>query len=76
VPAVFVHEPDAVEDLHCLVRVQRGHHLRERVQIPVDELAQAPVVIDCACPRAPRDEQLEAGNAEGVLDVDGHEADP
>jgi hypothetical protein len=33
------------------------------------------VVVDRARPRAPRDEQLEAGNAEGVLDVDGHEAD-
>ena len=73
--AVFVYEPDCVEHLHRLVRVEASEHLRDRVQVPVDELAEPAVVVDRARSRAPRDEQFESGYAEGVLNVHGHEAD-
>src|SRR5580765_3614664 len=74
--AVVVHEPDGVEHLHRLVRVERRHDLRDRVEVAVDELAEAPVVVHGARPGATADEELEGRDAEGVLDVHRDEADP
>src|SRR5207249_3291590 len=44
--------------------------------VPVEELTQAPVVVDGAGARTPGDKQLEPGDAEGVLNVDRDQADP
>src|SRR5262249_35063097 len=74
-PAALAEEVDAVEDLHRLMRVHRRHDLGDRVEVPVDERAEAPVVVDRTGARAARDEELEARDAEGVLDVDEDEAD-
>ena len=71
-----VDEPDGVEDLHRLVRVERRDDLRDCVQVSVEEFAQPPVVVDRARAGASSHEQLEAGDAEGVLDVHGDQADP
>ena len=45
-------------------------------EVAVDELAEPPVVVDRARSRPAADEELEAGDAERVLDVDGEQADP
>ena len=55
VPPLRVDEPGRVEDLHRLVRVECRDDLGDRAEVPVDELAEAPVVVGRA-----RDEQLEA----------------
>ena len=73
---VGVHEPDGVEHLHRLVRVQGGDDLRDRVEVAVDELAEAAVVVDGPRPGAAAHEELEGRDAERVLDVDRDEADP
>jgi hypothetical protein len=75
-PPFRVHEQDAVEDLERLVRVERGDDLRDRVQVPVDELAEPARVVQGARPRAAGDEELEPGRAERVLDVDDDEREP
>ena len=71
VQAVLVHEPGSVEDLHRLVRVECRDDLRDRAEVPVDELAEPAVVVGRA-----RDEQLEVRGAEGVLGVDREQRDP
>ena len=71
-----VDEQRAVEDLERLVRVERGHDLRERAEIAVDELAEPPRVVERSRPGAAGDEELEAGRAERVLHVDDDERDP
>ena len=73
--ALVVDEPDGVEDLHRLMRVEARHDLRDRAEVAVDELAEPAVVVDRAGARATADEELEARDAEGVLDVDGEQAD-
>ena len=72
---VGVDEPDRVEDLHRPVRIEAGDDLRDRAEVAVDELAEPPVVVDRARSRPAADEELEARDAERVLDVDGEEAD-
>src|SRR5262245_27854984 len=72
---VHVDEPDRMEDLHRAMRVQAGHDLGDHTEVAVDELAEPPVVSDGARARASRDEQLEAWDAERVLDVDRKQAD-
>ena len=72
---MLVDEPDRVEDLHRVVRVEAREDLGDRAEVAVDELAQPAVVVDRAVARAPGDEQLEVGDAEGVLDVHGEQAD-
>src|SRR5262249_49094035 len=42
--------------------------------VPVDELAQPLVVVDRGVAAPPADEELEAGQAERVLDIDADEA--
>ena len=74
--ALVVDEPDGVEDLHRPVRVEAGDDLRDRAEVPVHEVAEAPVVVDRAGAGAAADEELEVGDAERVLDVDGEQADP
>src|SRR6478672_12543857 len=73
---VGVDEPDRVEDLQCAVRIEARDDLRDHTEVAVDELAEPPVVVDRTRSRTPADEELEAGDAERVLDVDGEEADP
>lgn len=65
-----------MEDLKRLVGIERDDRLRDRVQVPVDEGAESPVVVEGARSRATRDEELEAGSAERVLGVDEQETDP
>ena len=72
---LVVHEPHGVKDLHRLVGIERRHDLRYRVQVPEEEVAQAAVVVHGARAGTARDEQLEAGDAERVLDVDRDQAD-
>ena len=76
VPSLAVDQQRAVEDLERLVRVERGHDLRERAEVAVDELADAARVVERPGPRAPGDEELEARRAERVLHVDDDEGDP
>ena len=73
--ALLVDQPDRVEDLHRVVRVEAREDLRDRAEVAVDELAQPAVVVDRAAAGAARDEQLEVRDAEGVLDVHGEQAD-
>jgi hypothetical protein len=72
--AVLVHEPDRVEDLHGAMGVEARHDLRDRAEVAVDEVAETAVVVDGSGSRTPSDEELEARDAEGVLDVDGEQA--
>src|SRR4029453_16284946 len=73
--SLLVDEPERVEDLHRLMGVERRHDLGDRVEVPVDELAEAAVVVDRARAGTACDEELEGGDAERVLDVDGNETD-
>ncbi len=73
--AVLVEQPDGVEDLHRMVRVEAGEDLRDRAEVAVEELAEAAIVVDRPIARAPRDEQLEVRDAERVLHVHGEQAD-
>jgi hypothetical protein len=75
VSTLVVDEVPGVEDLHRLVRVHRRDDARDRIEVLIDELAQAPVVVERARAAAPRDEELELGQTEGVLDVDEHDAE-
>ena len=75
VAAVDVDEVRGVEDLERLMRVERGDDLRDRAQVPVEERAQAPAVVERARSRAAGDEELEAGRAERVLRVHEQETD-
>jgi hypothetical protein len=72
---VAVDEERRVEDLEGLVRVHGDDGLRDRREVPVQEVAQAPTVLQRAHARTARDEELEAGRAEGVLQVDRQQAD-
>ena len=56
--------------------VERGKDLRDRADVAVDELAEAARVVERARAGAAADEELEAGRAERVLDVDDDERDP
>ena len=73
--AVLVDEPDRVEHLHRMVGVEAREDLRDRAKVAVDELAQATIVVNRARAGAPGDEELEAWDAERVLEVDAEEAD-
>src|SRR5438552_3889234 len=73
--ASFVDEPDRVEDLNRVVGIETRKDLRNRAEVAVDELAQTTVVVDSARAGAPPHEELEVGDAERVLDVDGDKAD-
>ena len=74
--AAFVHEIDRVEDLHRMVGVHGRDHPRDRGEVAVEERAQATIVVDRTGAGPAAHEQLEAGDAKGVLDVDGNQADP
>src|SRR5262249_4368277 len=58
------------------VRVEGRHDLGDAPEVPVDERAEARVVLDRAPARAAGHEELELGQAEGVLHVDGEKAHP
>ena len=73
--AFRVHEPQRVEDLRRLVRVERREDLGHGVDVAVEELAEAAVVVDGSSSRAAAHEQFEFRNAERVLHVDEHERD-
>ena len=73
--AVPIDEPDRVEHLHRLVRVEPRQHLRDRPQVPIDELDQPAIVVDRAAARPPGNEQFDVRNAERVLDVDRERTD-
>jgi hypothetical protein len=75
VVSVLVDEPDGMEDLHRLVRVEGRDDGRDRVEVPVKELAEAAAVVDGAGAAAAADEELEVRQAERVLDVDDQQAD-
>ena len=72
---VLVHQPDGVEHLHRMVGVEAREHLGDRAEVPVDELAEPAAVVHRAGAGAAAHEQLEARDAEGVLDVDREQAD-
>src|SRR5204863_9517471 len=55
--------------------VERRHDLGDRIDVPVEELTEAPAVVDGSRPGAPGDEELEARDTERVLHVDRDEAD-
>src|SRR6185503_9699653 len=74
--SLLVDQQRRMEDLEWLVGVQRRKRLRDRTEVPVDELAEPARVVERAGTAAAGDEQLEAGRAERVLDVDGDEGDP
>ena len=63
-----------MEDLERLVRVECDDDLRDRREVAVHELAQAPAVLDGTAARSSGDEELEPGRAERVLEVDGEQA--
>ena len=75
-PTLRVDQKRGVEDLERLVGVERRDDLRQGRQVPVEELAQARVVLERAAARAPGDEELEAGRAERVLHVDEQKTGP
>ena len=64
-----------MEDLERLVRVHGHHGLGDGPEVPIDELAQPPVVVEGSRSRSTGHEQLEPRGAEGVLDVDEQQAD-
>ena len=74
--AVRIDQEHRVEDLHSRMGVEGGMDFGDRGKVAVDEGAQAGIVIDGAASRTPADEQLEIRQAEGVLHVDGQQADP
>ena len=74
--AVRIDQEHRVENLHGRVGVEGGMDCGDRRQVAVDEGAQAGVVLHSAAPRAAADEQLEVRQAEGVLHVDGQQANP
>jgi len=55
--------------------VKAGKDLGDLPEIAIDELTETTVVVDRPGPRSPRDEELEVGDAERVLDVHGEKAD-
>ena len=75
VVAVLVDQPDRVEHLHRVMGVEARNDLRDRSEVAIEELAQATAVVDRARARAAGDEQLEARDAERVLDVDRQQAE-
>jgi hypothetical protein len=64
-----------MEHLHRVVGVEARQDLRDRAEVAVDELAETTVVVDGAGARAPRDEELEVRDTEGVLNIDGEETE-
>ena len=57
------------------MRVEGGGDFSDAAQVPVDELAEADVVLDGAAAGAPADEEIEVRQAEGVLAIDERQAD-
>jgi hypothetical protein len=76
VVAVLVDQPDGVEHLGRVVGVEAGEDLRDRAEVPVQELAEAAGVVDRARARPSGDEELEIRDAERVLDIDQEQAEP
>ena len=74
-PALVVDEPDGMEDLHRLMRVHGRQDASDVSEIAVDELRDAPIVVDRAGARAPCDVELELGKTERVLHVHQQQAD-
>jgi hypothetical protein len=72
---VGVDEEGRVEDLERLMRVERDDCLRDQIEVVVDERAEPAAVVERPRPRTTCHEELEPGRAEGVLGVDGEEAD-
>ncbi len=68
--AVLVHPEGRKENLVREVGVQRRRHVRQRAEVPVDELRDAPAVVHGAAPVAPRHEERALRKAEVLLHVD------
>ena len=73
--AALVDQPDRVENLHRMMGVETRKDLRDLAKVAIEELAQTAVVVNRARPGASRDEELEARDAERVLNVDGEDAE-
>jgi hypothetical protein len=58
-----------------MVRVETRKDLRDLAKVAIEELAQTAVVVNRTRPGASRDEELEVRDAEGVLNVDGEDAE-
>ena len=43
--SLFVNEKDAVEDLHCLMRVHRGAYFGEHIKISIDEFTNPSIIV-------------------------------
>ena len=50
-----------MEDLERLVRVERGEDLRDRAEVPVDELAEAARVVSAPVPERPPTKSSKPG---------------
>ena len=74
--AITVHQEDAMEDLHRMMRIHGRYDLGDVCQVSIDKLAEPPVVIDGSGARSPPDIQLEVRDAEGILHVDHNQAHP
>ena len=74
VRAPLIHDPCRMEHLQGVVGVEARNDLRDRAQVAVHELTQAPVVLHRAGARPPGHEELESGDAERVLHVDHEQA--
>ena len=72
--AGLVDQERRVEDLERLMAVERRDDLRQRGEVPVQEVAQSPAVVQRPRTGAPGDEELEPRGAERVLNVDEQQA--
>jgi hypothetical protein len=58
-----------------MVGIEARKDLRDLSKVAIEELAQTAVVVNRTRPGASRDEELEVRDAEGVLNVDGEDAE-
>jgi hypothetical protein len=72
--ARLVDQERRVEDLERLMAVERRDDLRQRGEVPVQEVTQSPAVVQRPRAGAPGDEELEPRGAERVLNVDEQQA--
>ena len=73
--SVFAEPEGRKEDLECKVGVERRGDVRERAEVPVDELGNAAVVVEGAPPVPPGHVQRPLGKAEVFLHVDEEQVD-
>jgi hypothetical protein len=57
------------------MRVEARKDLRDLAKVAIEELAQTAAVVNRTRPGTSRDEELEVRDAEGVLNVDGEDAE-